>query len=102
MWQMLNLNAEQFDFFRKELNRITPLLDSSDKRNNFILVNSELQQLILTPTFHMILSEIVPMLRSIDPVTVETTWHAIAKSGWSFLFGDHPYYIRLQTSRFLP
>jgi len=95
MWQRLSLNTEQFDFFRSELNRITPLLHSIDKRNNFILVNLELQQLILTPTFHMVLSKIVPMLRSIDPVTIETTWHAIAKNGWSFLFGDQGYYTGL-------
>lgn len=95
MWQMLKLNTEQFDFFRRELNRITPLLHSSDRRNNFILVNPELQQLMLTPTFHMILSEIVPMLRSIDPVSIEITWYTSAKNGWSFLFGDQEYYIKL-------
>lgn len=91
---MLNLNSEQFDFFRRELNRVTPLLHSSDRRNNFILVNPELQ-LMLTPTFHMILAEIVPMLRSIDPVSIEIPWYTSVKNGWSFLFGDQEYYIKL-------
>jgi hypothetical protein len=96
MWQTLKLNTEQFDLFRKELNRITTLIHSADWRNNFILVNLELQQLVLTPTFHIILSEIIPMLRSIDPVTLEQSGHSLTAKGWSFLFGDQQYYIQLQ------
>lgn len=95
MWQMLSLNGSQFEIFKKELERIAQLIHSADKRNNFIVVDSQCRHLMLTPTFHMILSEIIPMLRSLDPVTVDQSAYTNEET-WVFLFGDHHCYIQQQ------